>query len=239
MTKVLDIQRALRSIADPKRQKISECFFKTGKGQYGEHDRFLGITNPHVRHIAREYKDLSLSDCALLLDSPYNEERLCALVILVERFKKSVKDPREQKQIFDLYLKNIDQINNWNLVDLSAPHIIGEYIYLHPNHKKYILQFIRSDIHWPRRIGIVATWAFIKRNEHDLTLTCASELLRDTEDLMHKAVGWMLREVWKRNASLCESFLQKNYENIPRTTLRYAIERMDEDKRKKYLKGQF
>ena len=230
------ISRALQAHASQERKKINEWFFKTEEGQYGAHDRFLGIKNSDVRLVAKEYDAIDLREVQKLLRSSYNEQRLCALIILVKKFKKASK--KDLKKIYDLYMENIDYVNNWNLVDLSAPHILGEYIY-NQKESKILDQLCQSHSQWHRRICMIATWSFTKRNEYDSTLYFAEKLLTDQEDLMHKVVGWMLREVWKRDPVVCEKFIRTYYDAMSRTTLRYAIEKMPEKKRLLYLKKTF
>ncbi len=232
-----NISQSLRVYATKERKKINERFFKTGKGQYSAHDKFLGIKNPDVRVVAKKFAMIALDDVQILLKSPYNEDRLCALIILVNKF--ALSSEKDQREIYDFYMVNIDYINNWNLVDLSAPRIVGEYIFKNQKEKKVLNQLCQSQSQWQRRICMISTWSFIKRNEFDLTLYFAESFLTDHEDLMHKVVGWMLREVWKRNPEVCEKFIKRHYKKIPRTTLRYAIERMPEKKRLQYLKKTF
>ncbi len=236
---VSQIERDLRKFASDKRKTTNEQFFKTGPGEYGEHDKFLGISNPDIRKVAKKYKDCDLVQLQKLISSPYNDERLFVIIVLVERFKlkKTTKD--EKRLIYDFYVKNLDYINNWNLVDLSAPHIAGEYIVDNKSERKNLNIWVKSDIHWHRRVCILSTWAFIKRDDFNYTLKYAKILLNDKQDLMHKAVGWMLREVWKRDSIVCEQFLRDNYDKLPRTTLRYTIERLEEKRRKLFLKGEF
>lgn len=233
------IKKDLRQYATTDRKKTNEWFFKTGKGEYGEHDKFLGISNPNVRRVAKKYCDENIIQLQQLVESQYNEERLCSLIILVERFRRKKTSEQEKKEIYNFYVKNLYYVNNWNLVDLSAPHILGEYVVGHKLQQKILNTLADSDIQWNRRVSILATWAFIKRNDFIYTLKYAKQFLSDEEDLMHKAVGWMLREVWKRDAHVCEQFLKDNYDQLPRTTLRYAIERMEEQKRQEFLKKDF
>jgi len=178
---------------------------------------------------------LSLSDVKKLLQSKIHEERTAALKILVHRFESG--DEREKKQVYDFYLKNFKHVNNWDLVDVSAYKIVGAYLQEHPKEANILSKYAKSKNLWERRLSIVATFAFIRNDEFGWTMKNAKTLLPDSHDLTHKAVGWMLREVWKRDRKLVEDFLIKNYKQIPRTTLRYAIERMEEKKRKQFLKG--
>lgn len=233
MTK-LSPQQQLKKLANPQKAIGVARFFKTGKGEYGEGDIFLGITVPETRIVAKQYKDLSLKEIEKLLQSKIHEERLLALVILVNQFKKV--DEVKQKQIFDMYLANTKYINNWDLVDCSAEYIIGGYLM---NKSKAILKKIaQSKSIWERRIAIMATFQFIKQKQHKDTFIIAKILLQDEHDLIHKAVGWMLREVGKRiSESIEETFLKQHHQKMPRTMLRYAIERFDESKRKRYLNG--
>lgn len=227
-------QQQLKKLANPQKAIGVARFFKTGKGEYGEGDIFLGITVPQIRIVAKQCKDLSLKEIQKLLQSKIHEERLLALIILVNQFKKEDED--KQKQIFNLYLSNTKYINNWDLVDASAEYIVGGYLI---NRSKTILKTLaQSKLLWERRIAIMATFQFIKQKQHEHTFIIAKILLKDDHDLIHKAVGWMLREVGKRiSEAIEETFLQQHYQKMPRTMLRYAIERFDEKKRKKYLNG--
>ncbi len=225
--------QALRTKADPARAKTSAWFFKTGPGQYGAGDRFLGITVPDQRQIIKEYFDLELSDLTELLKSEWHEERLSALLILVVQFKRA--DEPAQKQIFDFYLQNTDQINNWDLVDSSAPYI-GRYLLRRD--WAILSKLAHSKNVWERRIAIIMTYAFIMEGESTSTFVIADILLHDEHDLIQKAVGWMLREVGKRvDRTALEDYLQTRYRTMPRTMLRYAIERFEPTQRQAYLKG--
>ena len=224
----------LRKLATPKKAKASEWFFKTGPGQYGEGDQFIGVTVPEQRSVARKYKDLPLSETEQLLKSSIHEERLVALIILVERFRKSEQEA--QKEIYDFYLANTNRVNNWDLVDLSAEYIVGGYLADKP--KDTLYKLARSKSLWERRIAMIATYYYIKQGKAKYTLEIAEILLYDSHDLIQKAVGWMLREVGKRcSEQVLTDFLDKHATTIPRTTLRYAIERFPEEKRQKYLKA--
>ncbi len=229
----MTIKNQLHQYASPSRKKANEQFFKTGKGQYSEGDKFRGVSMPDIRKVAKANKDANFSKIQKLLDSPIHEERMCGLVILVYKYKTS--NEKRKKQIFNFYIKNRKAINNWDLVDVTTPNIVGDYLF--DKDKKLLYKYAKSTSLWERRIAILATFAFIRKNEFKDTLTISKILLKDKEDLIHKAVGWMLREIWKRDNKVVENFLQKNYSQIPRTTLRYSIERMPEKKRKNYLDG--
>jgi 3-methyladenine DNA glycosylase AlkD len=231
--RLVDLERDLRRLSNPKQAKVSARFFKTGQGQYGEGDKFLGITVPKIRVIARTYRTISLTDIAKLMASPYHEARLCALLILVENFTKT--DEKGRKEIYSFYLKNLKWVNNWDLVDLSAPKIIGSYLLHHPRAPLYKL--VKSNNIWERRVAIVATYEFIRHNDFIDTIKISAMLLRDKHDLIHKAVGWMLREVGKRDSLILEDFLRRYYKIMPRTMLRYAIEKFPEYLRQQYLQG--
>lgn len=209
-------------------------YFKTGPGQYGEGDRFLGVTVPQVRRVAREFRELPPADVAALLRSPWHEERLCALVLLVRRFERG--DDDERRKIFDLYLGSTAHVDNWDLVDLSAPRIVGAW--LQERSRAPLFRLARSRRLWERRIAILATAHFIDRSDFADALALSELLLDDGHDLMHKAVGWMLREVGKRDVAALEAFLEAHRARMPRTTLRYAIERFPEAKRRRFLHGQ-
>jgi 3-methyladenine DNA glycosylase AlkD len=211
-------------------------FFKTGKGQYGEGDVFLGIKVPVLRKISGKYREMKLEDIKALLESKFHEFRMTGLFILIHKYKHAKKDNLQKRQIFEFYLKNTSGINNWDLVDLSAPNIIGDFSLKEGTD---IIRFLsKSENMWERRIAALSTSVFIKKREFGETLFIADTLINDKHDLIHKAVGWMLREVGKRNAGVLELFLSTRYKSMPRTMLRYAIEKFPEEKRKKYLKGE-
>lgn len=218
--------------ANEEKSVILSRFFKTGKGEYGEGDVFLGITVPVQRMIVRKFKELPQSDVAQLLKSRFHEHRLIALLILIEQFNRG--DDKLKKLIFDIYLSNTRFINNWDLVDLSALHIIGAFLLDKDRNILYTL--VKSDNLWERRIAILSCFAFIRQNDFDDALYISEILLGDSHDLIHKAVGWMLREIGKRDLKKEEQFLNKHYRKMPRTMLRYAIERFEEKKRHDYLR---
>ncbi len=227
------IQQELRKLGNKEIAVHSQKFFKTGKGEYGEGDIFLGVRVPVLRKMAKKYRDISSRDAFHLLHSAFHEERLLSLFLLVEIFRKANEE--ERKRIFLTYLGSAKFINNWDLVDSSAEYIVGAY--LRKIDKIPIYKLARSKSLWERRISIISTCHFIKHNEFFDTLKIAEILLQDKEDLIHKAVGWMLREVGKRSIEVEERFLNKYYKNMPRTMLRYAIEKFPEPHRKRYLKG--
>jgi len=231
-----DLKKDIEKAKNPEQAKILQRFFKTGKGEYGEGDIFLGIKVPVQRIIAKKYTELSFMDLQSLLNSKIHEERLIALIILTNKYKKAKKDTAKKRQIFEFYLKNTNNINNWDLVDLSAPNIVGDFSNIDGNE---IIRFLaKSKNLWEKRIAIVSTHAFIKKRIFGETLAVADILIKDEHDLIHKAVGWMLREVGKRNVEVLEIFLKDRYKTMPRTMLRYAIEKFPEEKRKKYLRGE-
>lgn len=218
--------------------KNCERFFKTGKGEYGEGDVFLGIKVPVLRKLSKEYfKEISLHDILTLLTSKYHEERQIALFILVLKYEK-LKNEKLQKEIFNIYIKHTSFINNWDLVDCSAGQIVGHFLTQNAKEKKHLKKWVKSTSLWERRIAIIATFYWIKKcHEFEETFEIAALLLNDKEDLIHKAVGWMLREVGNINQKAEEAFLEQHYKTMPRTMLRYAIEKFNETKRQKYLKG--
>ncbi len=226
------LRKDVELLENPEKARVLRGFFKTGPGQYGEGDVFLGIVVPASRKIAKKYGDLALEDVLVLLKSKIHEERLIALFILIAQFKKG--DIRIKEEIFRLYLKHTAFINNWDLVDLSADKIVGAYLEKRP--KEILYELARSESLWERRISIISTFHFIKEGKYEDTFAVASILLRDREDLIHKAAGWMLREVGKRCSEEAEEvFLRKHLEEMPRTMLRYAIERFSPEKRRQYL----
>jgi len=229
-----NIQKQIRRLGNKEYTARLRKYFKTGKGEYGEGDRFLGIQVPVLRKIAKKYRKISISQVSELVKSQFHEERLFSLLVLVEFFKRA--NDKDKKIIYTTYLTNTKFINNWDLVDASAGHIVGAYLLTRD--KKPIYLLARSKNIWERRISIMSTSYFIKHNRFVDTLSIAEMLLGDEEDLIHKAVGWMLREIGKRDLELEERFLGKHYKSMPRTMLRYAIEKFPKEKRKIYLKGE-
>ncbi|HKI45789.1 MAG TPA: DNA alkylation repair protein [Balneolales bacterium] len=228
-----DIRLELQKAANPKIASFLQGFFKTGRGQYGEGDQFRGIKVPVIRKIVRKARSLSMDEVISMLDSSWHEDRLLALFVWVYQFEKAGEAGREK--IFRAYLDHSGHINNWDLVDLSTPTIMGGYLF---NRDRSILyEMARSNNLWDRRKAVMATSYFIRNNDFDDTLSLAEILLHDSEDLIHKAVGWMLREIGKRDSETEESFLKKYYKDMSRTMLRYAIERFPEESRQAYLKG--
>lgn len=230
-----DITNELLILENSIKAKVLAGFFKTWPGQYGEWDRFLGITISVTRKIVKEYVyQVTLFDIEQLLLSPWHEIRLAGVLFLVQKFQKG--DQIEQEDIFHFYLKHTKYINNWDLVDTSALHIIGAYLF---DKKRDILKSLaQSDSLWERRIAIIATFFFIRKGEYMTTFSIIEILLWDTNDLIHKANGWMLREIGKHcGENILEGFLYIYYQKIPRTTLRYAIERLDTKRRKNWLQG--
>lgn len=232
-SKVVEIQSQLQELGDRQIARHSQRFFKTGPGEYGEGDKFVGIRVPILRRVAKQYRDLSLGDTERLLQSPIHEERLLALFILVLQYEKG--NPSVRKDIFDLYCHNMKFVNNWDLVDSSAHKIIGDY--LRTRSRRLLHRLARSGVLWERRIAIMSTLAYINDGQFGETLEIAEALLHDNEDLIHKAVGWMLREVGNQDRNVEEAFLKKHYKGMPRTMLRYAIEKFPETKRQRYLHG--
>lgn len=227
-----NIKKELFSLGSRKKAELLQKFFKTGKGQYGEGDVFIGVMVPQVRNIVKKYKDIEISETIKLLHSKEHELRLAALLILVEKYNKS--DEGMKRKIFNAYLGNTKYINNWDLIDLTAPRIIGKYLY--SKDRGILKKLAKSKSLWERRISLLATFHFIDNGEFKDSLKLAKLLLDDKEDLIHKAIGWMLREIWKRDPRITESFIRKYIRKMPRTSLRYAIERMPEKRRKEFLK---
>ncbi|UCG45027.1 MAG: DNA alkylation repair protein [Candidatus Bathyarchaeota archaeon] len=225
------IKNNLSQLGNPEKARILSQFFKTGKGQYGEGDVFLGISVPEQRKIAKKYFDLPLNDLQELLDSEIHEHRLTALLILIHKYRQA--DSAGKNRIFRFYLKNTENINNWDLVDLTAPKIVGNYLL--NKDRSFLYKLAKSNNLWERRIAILSTLNFIRNNDFEDTLKISELLLHDKHDLIHKAVGWMLREIGKKDQEVEERFLIKHKIQMPRTMLRYAIEKFDENKRKFYL----
>ncbi len=229
----LELKQTVKNHTKKEQAIFLQRFFKTGKGEYAEGDIFAGIKVPLSRKIANQFKDLGFADLQKVIKSKIHEERLITLFILVAKYKKA--DEKEKEKIFNFYLKNIRYVNNWDLVDLSAEKIIGAFLI--DKDKRLLFDLVKSNSVWERRIAIISTFYFIKANQFAATLKISELLLKDKHDLIHKAVGWMLREIGKRDIQAEEIFLQKHYKNMPRTMLRYAIEKFPEKKRLDYLKG--
>lgn len=234
MNTLNDLRAEIKKIANPEKAKALQRFFKTGNGEYAEGDTFVGLMVPQSRILAKKYKELSDKDLIALLHSPIHEERLIALFIFIEKFSKGT--PETQKRIYDIYLSNTRYINNWDLIDLSSSRIVGAYLSDKP--KDILTKLAHSDNLWERRIAMLATLYFIKQHNFEETLKIAEILLYDRHDLIHKAVGWLLREVGKLSRETEVKFLKKHYKTMPRTMLRYAIEHFPEEKRKRYLRGE-
>ena len=227
------VRSALREHCNPSDAKNLQRFFKTGPGEYGEGDTFMGVRVPAIRRVARQYAGLPVTDVEALLRSEIHEERLLALIILTEKYRNGTDG--ERARIYKLYLDSTRFINNWDLVDTSAEHIVGAH--LKDRSRRPLHELAQSENLWERRIAVMATFHFIKKGEFGETVNLAEILIADTEDLIHKAVGWMLREIGKRDQGIEEAFLKENYHRMPRTMLRYAIEKFPEDLRQQYLKG--
>ncbi len=232
---VEDIQRALREYARPDAAETAAWFFKAGPGEYGEGDQFLGVKVPNTRKVAKRARNVPWDAVPELLESPWHEERLCGLVMWTYRFPKA--DPPEQEAIVRSYLTMTHRINNWDLVDSSAHKILGPWLIANPEHEGILDKLAVSEMLWERRIAIISTFAFFKEERFEPSMRMAETLVHDEHDLIHKAVGWTLREVGKRAFDLEVAFLDRHYENMPRTMLRYAIEKFPEPLRQDYLKG--
>ena len=228
---VAAIRRELRTFADPERAKFVQGYFKTGAGEYGEGDRFLGVPVPDLRRLARAHRGASLADARSLLRSKWHEERALALLILVERYRRA--DEAERDKIFKLYISHTAYVNNWDLVDCSAEYVVGAH--LGTADMKLLDKLARSESVWERRIAVLASRAALKRGDFGPTLRLAKALLSDSHDLIHKAVGWMLREIADKDRKAAEAFLRKHRETMPRTMLRYAIEKFPPALRRRYM----
>lgn len=228
-----DVIQDLNTYVNIQKAEFLHRFFKTGKGEYGEGDVFIGIVVPNQRIVAKKYKDLPLSEIQKLLNSKIHEHRLTALLILAYKFPKA--DAKTQKEIVDFYLGNTKNINNWDLIDFSSVEILGNYVLTHPEYKSVLYKFSQSKSLWERRISIISTFELIRSREFEDSLKIAEILLQDREDLIQKAVGWMIREIGKRDLLIEEKFLDQHYKTMPRTMLRYAIEKFSEDKRRHYM----
>ncbi|HWB77560.1 MAG TPA: DNA alkylation repair protein [Nannocystaceae bacterium] len=228
------VRADLRKVASAERAAVSARYFKTGKGEYGEGDVFIGVPVPEVRKVARAHRELPLADVDALLQSKVHEERQAALVILVDRFGRAKKDPKLREQIVKLYLDRLDFVNGWDLVDGSAPHILGAWLV--DRDRKLLDRLAASEHLWSRRVAMLATQHFIKQGDADDALRIAERLVADEHDLMHKAVGWMLREIGEYvDLATLRGFLRTHAATMPRTMLRYAIEKLDDDERKRWM----
>jgi 3-methyladenine DNA glycosylase AlkD len=226
----------LNSSKNGEQAKNLQRFFKTGKGEYVEGDVFIGLTMPQQRAIVKKYTNLSFNDLQILLNSKIHEYRMSALIILTKKYSNSKKDSLEKRRIYEFYMKNTKNINNWDLVDVTCPRIVGDFLSI--DGTEILKMLAKSENIWERRIAIISTLPLIKKRKFGDTLAIAEMLINDKEDLIHKAVGWMLREIGKKNLNVLELFLKERYKQMPRTMLRYAIEKFPEEKRKMYLKGE-
>ena len=224
----------IRALANKEIAQHSLRFFKTDKGEYGHGDLFLGVRAPKIRLIAKKHIDISITDMKTLICSKYHEERFLGLIILVNKYAKA-KDKKNRNQLYKIYVSSFKHINNWNLVDVTCPHVTGKHLI--DKDRTILYKWAKSEDLWTKRIAMVSTFSFIRKNDLEDTFKIAEILLHDEHDLIHKAVGWMLREAGKRDLKREETFLKKYYKTMPRTMLRYAIEKLPETKRQKYLKG--
>src|SRR3989344_3319467 len=231
------IKSDLKKLANKEKIPLYQGFFKTNPGQYGEGDVFIGVSVPDTRKVAKKYQNVSLKIIKQLLTSKIHEERLCAFEILCFKYEKSSVE-KEKRKIYNFCLKNRKGMNNWDLVDLTAPYIIGDFLSNKNKEREILYKPVKSNNLWDKRIAIISTVAFIKNNQFQDTIKISEILLNDSHDLIHKAVGWMLREVGKRDKKILLEFLNKHYKNMPRTMLRYSIEKFPEPERKKYLNSQ-
>jgi 3-methyladenine DNA glycosylase AlkD len=224
----------IRALANKEIAQHSLRFFKTDKGEYGHGDFFLGVRAPQIRLIAKKHIDISITDMKTLIQSKYHEERFLGLIILVNKYAKT-KDKKNRNQLYKIYVSSFKYINNWNLVDVTCPHVTGKHLI--DKDRTILYKWAKSEDLWTKRIAMVSTFSFIRKNDLEDTFKIAEILLHDEHDLIHKAVGWMLREAGKRDIKKEETFLKKYYKTMPRTMLRYSIEKFPETKRQKYLKG--
>jgi 3-methyladenine DNA glycosylase AlkD len=227
------VKAELKAYVDDKKAEFLPKFFKTGKGEYGEGDIFIGVTVPNQRKVAKKNRGLDMAEVQKLLDSKVHEHRLTALLILTYKYEKG--DEATKRRVYDFYMRNLDRVNNWDLVDTSAHKIVGDYLLDKPVMRKVLYNLAKSKDLWEKRVAMISTWWFIKHDQFDDVVKIAEILLKDEHDLIHKAVGWMLREMGKKDEPRLRGFLDKYAEQMPRTMLRYAIEKLDEDVRKGYM----
>lgn len=228
-----EIKNELKGLGDAERANHGERFFKTGKGEYGEGDKFIGVTVPSQREVAKKFKHIPLAEVFELMKSEIHEHRLTALFILVDKYKKA--DFKTKKQILDFYLANLKYVNNWDLVDSSAHKIVGEYLLKYPEERDILYKLARSNHLWSKRVAIISTFTLIRDKQFDDALKIAEILLKDGHDLMHKAVGWMIREIGNRDHAMEKKFLDKYFKCMPRTMLRYAIEKLPSAEKSFYM----
>jgi Predicted DNA alkylation repair enzyme len=230
-----DVCEALFQFADEGKAKILSRFFRTGKGEYGEGDIFIGLNNPQIKAVVKEAVSLSFEETQKLIDSPYHEVRLCGFLILVNKYAKSKKNVSKQKKVVDFFLLNSSKANNWDLVDLSAPKILGYW--LKDKDRSILYEYAKSDSLWQNRIAIVSTWTIIRENDFKDTLALCDILIPHPHDLIRKAVGWMLREVGKKDKETLWDYLEENKKKLSRTSLRYAIEKFTSEEREYFMKS--
>ena len=230
----LQLKKDIRKKASLQVAQHIQGFFKMKKGDYGYGDKFLGVRNPELRKLAKKYTNLSLSETLVLVKSKFHEDRLCGLLIMVNKYTKA-KDRTQQQNIFNCYIKHFRYINNWDLVDVSCPHIVGKHLL--GGERKFLYQWAKSKHLWTRRIAIISNWWLIRKDDLKDVFKVSKLLLNDEHELIHKAVGWMLREAGKKDVKKLESFLRLHHQKMPRTMLRYAIEKFPKTKRNQYLKG--
>jgi len=223
---------SLAALQNPEKAAHNRRFFKTGKGEYGENDQFWGISNPDVRKVAKEYKMLPVSEIDRLIKHPIHEVRFAGLLILIAHYRKN---KAQREAVVDFYLAHTDYINNWDLVDITAPHILGDYLYFNPLRRSILYRLAASENLWEQRIAVISSLGMVRLREFDDALHLCELLLFHPHDLMHKAVGWTLREIGKKDRTLLTGFLDRYAGQMPRTALRYAIEHFDDDERKDYL----
>lgn len=232
------VKLSLKKEANKNKAKLLQRFFKTGKGEYAEGDIFLGVMVPNQRKVAKEFfQKINLKEIQELLNSKFHEERLTALIMLVYKYKNKQTTEKEREEIYNLYLRNTKNINNWDLVDLTAPNIVGENLLKHPEKKKILYKLAKSNHLWEKRIAILSTFTFIREEKFEDSIKISEILLKDKHDLIHKAVGWMLREIGKRDKKELEKFLIKYHKIMPRTMLRYSLEKFKKEERDLFLYG--
>lgn len=224
-----ELKKELKALVTPGKAELLARFFKTGKGEYGEGDVFIGVMVPEIRKVAKKYKDIELNELQKVISSKIHEERVCAAVICTYR--------KLDRSVVDFYLRNTEFLNNWDIIDLTCHKVLGLWMLDHKDERKILYKFAKSKSLWERRISVISTFAFLRQNDFKDMLAIAEILVNDEHDLIHKAVGWMLREIGKRDLTVEERFLQNFYKKMPRTMLRYSIERFEESKRQAYLKG--
>ncbi len=230
---IAELRKEMEECSNEEKAKLYQRFFKTGPGQYGEGDVFMGLTMPETRAISSKYTEMPIEEVQELLNSEIHEHRMSALLIVIQKYRKANKE--EKRKLYEFYLKNMSRINNWDLIDVTASHVVGDFLFNNKEEKEMLYKLAKSNDLWEKRISVISTFRFIKENEFEDSINISEILLNDKHDLIHKAVGWMLREIGKKDQEIEEEFLRKYHKTMPRTMLRYSLEKFTKDKKDFYM----